>query len=391
MARTLPFDYATRNLGRSVTRLLLGVGGSALVVLLVVAAGGFARGMHQSLTVPGGEHNVVILGAGSEESIERSEIPMRTADTAAALDGLRERLGTRYVSPEVHMAIAVRTEPDQEEGRLTPVRGVRPVAFLVHPQVEIVDGRSPRAGHDEVMVGEFIARQLGVEDSRVAVGEALWIDGRPWTIAGRFRAPRTVMDGEIWMPLTDLQVVGQRDDLSCVVLTLDPARGGDFADVETMTLSRLDLEVTAMRESEYYGSLASFYAPIRAMVLVTAALIALGGILGGLNTMVAAFASRVREVGTLQVLGYPRRAIILSFLQESLIVAATGGLLAGAIGWWWLDGLAVRFSMGAFGLVVDAPVLLVGVSAGLVLGALGALPPTLRCLKMPVAQALRGS
>ena len=35
--RRLPFDYAVRNLGRSPVRLLLSVGGSTLVVLLVLA------------------------------------------------------------------------------------------------------------------------------------------------------------------------------------------------------------------------------------------------------------------------------------------------------------------------------------------------------------------
>jgi putative ABC transport system permease protein len=385
--KLLPLDYATRNLGRSLPRLFLGVFGSALVVLLVIAAAGFVRGMRASLAAPEGDRNVILLGAGSEESIERSEVDQRAAEVAASLRGVRERLGERYVSPEVHIALSIRTDLESKEGRLTPVRGVRPVAYLVHPQVQIVAGRAPEPGQDEVMVGGLVGRQLGVEDERLAPGEVLTIDNRPWTISGRFRAPRTTMDGEIWMPLGDLQVVGQRDDLSCVVLTLDAT--GDLADVQTLAAQRLDLELTAMSESDYYSALARFYAPIRAMVLITAALIALGGILGGLNTMLAAFAARVREVGTLQVLGYSRRAIVLSFVQESLIVASSGALIAGFLGKALLDGLAVRFSMGAFGLVVDAPVLLVGVGAGITLGVIGALPPALRCMRLPVGQALR--
>lgn len=388
MLRLLPLDYATRNLGRSLPRLALGVFGSALVVLLVIAAAGFVRGMRASLSLPGGEHNVILLGAGSEESIERSEVDARAEEVAASLDAVRERLGERYVSPEAHLALAVRTEADAEEGRLTPVRGIRPVAYLVHPQVHVVEGRAPEPGRDEVMVGGLVSRQLGVDDVRLAPGEFLTIDGRPWAISGRFRAPRTVMDGEIWMPLSDLQVVGQRDNLSCVVLTIDPARG-EFADVQALAAQRLDLELVAVREADYYSALARFYAPIRGMVLATAALIALGGILGGLNTMLAAFASRVREVGTLQVLGYSRTAIVLSLVEESIIVAATGALIAGVAGQYLLDGVAVRFSMGAFGLVVDAPVLMIGVGSGVALGVIGALPPAWRCIRLPVGQALR--
>jgi predicted lysophospholipase L1 biosynthesis ABC-type transport system permease subunit len=68
------------------------------------------------------------------------------------------------------------------------------------------------------------------------------------------------------------------------------------------------------------------------MVWATAALIAMGGLFGGLNTMYAAFAARVRELGTLQTLGFPRRAIAVSFLQESLLATAAGGLAAAFVG-----------------------------------------------------------
>lgn len=389
MARLLPFDYATRNLGRSPARLLLAVTGSALVVLLVIASAAFVRGMHASLSLPGADQNVILLGAGSEESVERSEISMRVADVAAAFDGVRTRLGEPYVSPEVHLALSVRAEDGRETDSLTLVRGVRPVAQLVHSQVELIEGSPPRPGLDEVMVGALVARKIGAREEVLALGERLVIDGRPWTISGRFRAPRTTMDAEIWMPLVDLQVIARRDNLSCVVITLDPARG-ELADVEALAAQRLDLELATMSERAYYGALARFYAPIRAMVLVTAALIALGGILGGLNTMVAAFAARVREVGTLQVLGFPRRAIVLSLAQESVVIAATGALAAGVLARLLLDGMAVRFSLGAFGLVVDAPVLAIGIAAGVLLGLVGVLPPALRCLRLPVAQALRG-
>ena len=60
----------------------------------------------------------------------------------------------------------------------------------------------------------------------------------------------------------DLQVVAQRDDLSCVVLTLDPDKGGNFSDVEVFAAQRLDLEISAMREMDYYRALTAFFAPI---------------------------------------------------------------------------------------------------------------------------------
>jgi len=173
-----------------------------------------------------------------------------------------------------------------------------------------------------------------------------------------------------------------------VIVTLDRAT---FADADLFAKSRLDLEITAMREMDYYASLAAFYAPIRMMILATAGLIALGGILGGLNTMYAAFAHRIREVGTLQALGYTRPAIVLSLAEESVFAAACGTLLAACIGLPVLDGLAVRFSMGAFALTIDPPVLLAGILGGLLVGLIGALPPAIRCLRLPITEALKAS
>ena len=71
----------------------------------------------------------------------------------------------------------------------------------------------------------------------------------------------------------------------------------EFDDVDVFAKQRLDLELVAMCESDYYRKLREFFSPIRTMVWITAILIASGGVLGGLNTMYAAFASRVREIG----------------------------------------------------------------------------------------------
>ncbi len=383
----LPFEYAVRNLGRSRPRAIATLLGGGLVVLLVLAAGGFVRGMNRSLGVSGVERNVMLLGAGSEESVERSEIDASTADmVAAAVDGIASRLGVSYVSPEVHMAMFVRPREDSSQTLSVVFRGVRPEAFLVHPQVRVVAGRAPEAGRNELLVGGLVARQLGLRDADLGVGGALWIDDVRWTIVGRFAAPGTVMEGEIWVPLTDLQIATKRNTLSCVVLTLGDA---EYGDVDVFCKSRLDLELVALRESDYYAKLHDFYGPIRAMVWATAVLIGIGGLLGGLNTQYAAFAARIREMATLQALGFSRPAIVLSLVQESLVATAASALVAAGIGLVLLDGLAVRFSMGSFGMVIDGPVLAAALGAGLALGVLGALPPAWRCLRIPIPDALR--
>jgi ABC-type antimicrobial peptide transport system permease subunit len=240
------------------------------------------------------------------------------------------------------------------------------------------------------MVGRLAHTKLGVPAAALAVGAAVTIEGREWTIAGRLAAPNSIMDGEVWMPLSDLKQATKRETDSCVVAT--PAEGAgsaELADVQTFCRQRLDLEITAMTEAAYYSKLAAFFAPVRIVAWITAGLIGLGGVFGGLNTMYAAFAARVRELGMLQCLGYRRGSIVLSMVQESCLATAAGAVLACAAGLLLLDGLAVQFSMGAFGLRIDAPALMAGLGAGLVLGVVGALPPAFRCLRLPIPESLK--
>lgn len=91
----------------------------------------------------------------------------------------------------------------------------------------------------------------------------------------------------------------------------------------------------------------------------------------------------------LQSLGFTRFAIVANLTEESVFAAMCGALIGTILGLALLDGLAVRFSMGAFALVMDAPVVLIGVLGGLVVGLVGAIPPAIRCLRMPITEALK--
>lgn len=383
--KLLPFDHAIRNLARSPRRLALVVAGSALVSFLILGAVAFTRGLEGALAATGLETNALVLGAGSEESAERSEIPPSTAEALAAdVDGLATLAGEPAVSSEIHVALPVAAGDGAagSEAPPVPVRGFDAMAFAVHPQVRLVEGRWPARGADEVAAApEAIARVPGAR-----LGSTLVVAGEPFTIVGLFAAPGTAMHGELWMRVDRLGLLTRRTTHSCVIAALGDAA---FDDVDAFTAMRLDLETVAMRESDYYARLADFFAPIRMLVLATAVLVSTGGVLGGIHAMYAAFASRVREAGTLQAIGFPRAAIALSLVIESTVACVAGALLACGLSLVLLDGVAIRFSMGSFGLSVDSAAVLAGLSAGTLLGLLGAIPAIIRCLSMPIPSALR--
>ena len=382
----LPFTYAVRNLFRSKARLLQTIGGSALVVLLVMAAVAINDGMKRVLSASGSPNNVILVGAGSEESIQRSEVADRAGGIAeAAVPGIAETLGVRAVSSEIHYMSYL--DLGDGERRQAVFRGVTPQALHVHPEVRLVAGSFPTAG--QLMAGRLAWRKLGLAETDLKPATRVVLDGQELTISGTFAAPGTVLESELWTTLGDLRVLAKRETISCVVLRLnDPA---DFAEADLFAKQRLDLELSALRESDYYARLSSFFKPLRVMTWITAGLIAAGAVFGGINTLYAAFASRVREMATLQAIGFGRGALLASLVQESTLACLGGTLLASIAALLLLDGRTVPFSIGAFTLEIGPGVALTGILTGLFLGLLGALPPAIRCLKPALPVALRSS
>ena len=148
----LPFSYAARNLLRDPARLVQKTGGAALVVFLIFAAGSFNSGMDSVLRASGSPRNVILLGAGSEESVERSEVSVQTETLAAAgIRGIDTRLGVPAVSGEVHYMGFIDI-PGHEPAQAL-LRGVTPEAFEVHREVRLLEGAFPRPG--EIIVGRL--------------------------------------------------------------------------------------------------------------------------------------------------------------------------------------------------------------------------------------------
>jgi len=355
------------------------------VVLLLIAAVALNQGMDSVLSASGSPNNVILLGKGSEESVERSEVSI-TAESAAAttIAGVKSLLGVAAISGEIIYQAPIKTESGIEEPAL--LRGVLEKALLVHTTVSLLEGTFPGPG--EAMVGHLAHRKLGVDEDELAVGKKISFGDTPVRISGTFAAPGTVLESEIWFDRNDLASLTQRDSLSSITLRLE---NPNMEDVELFTFQRNDLELSAIREDHYYEKLSIFYEPIKIMTWVTAALVGAGAIFGGLNTLYAAFAARIKEMATLQSIGYTRTALFVSLIQESLLATLTGTLVAFILAYLLLDGRTVPFSIGTFTLTLTPTVILSGLIAGILLGSLGTLPPAIRCLLPSLPKALRSN
>ncbi|EMI19879.1 membrane protein containing DUF214, permase predicted [Rhodopirellula maiorica SM1] len=380
----LPWEYGVRNLARRPLRTALTLVALATVVMLVFVVVGFIRGLERSLAVSGDPNVVLVYSVNSEENIENSSIAARTPSLmVASLDGVAQRFGVTCVSPELYLGTRVKTEDGA--GGLGLVRGVKSTAPLVRRSVKLIDGDWPQSG--EVIVGRLATAKLGSSDDALSVGNQIEFEGQTWKISGQFAAEGAAYESEIWCDLEDFQIATKRQDLSLVAMLLSP--GSSAAEVQLFCKERTDLELRAIRETDYYAALQQHYKPVRLLAWFVVVLVSAAGIFAGLNMMYGAVAGRVRELATLQAIGFRRRAILISLIQEGVLLAASGSLLAGALALTMLNGMAVRFTMGAFTLRIDSVAILIGCGVGLMLGVLGALPPAIKALKAEVATSLK--
>lgn len=383
--KLLPWEYGVRNLLRRPVRTALTLAALVIVVLLVLVVVGFIRGLERSLATSGDRQTVLVYSMTAGANVESSAIAAGTASLlAASLPGIQQRRGQPVVSPELYLGTRVKL-PDSEHFGLGLVRGVTTFAPLVRRSVRIVEGSWPAA--NEVLVGRLAAAKLGVEPEALAIGNTISFEKREWRISGRFAAGGASFESEIWCPLEEFQSVLKRQDLSLVALLLKPE--AQAADVELFCKQRTDLEVQAVRETEHYAALQQHYRPVRLLAWTVVLLVSGAGLFAGLNLMYGAIAGRVREIATLRAVGYRRRAVLVSLLQEGLLLSALASLIAGAVAFLGMNGLAVRFTMGAFVLRIDGAALLTGCAAGVLLGVVGALPPAIKALRSPVAAGLK--
>ena len=382
--RLLPWEYAIRNLFRRPLRTGLTFAGLTLVIVLVFVVVGFIRGLERSLAVSGDSQTAIVFSLGMGENLEYSSIPMRTNDLVpASVAGIKEYFGQKFVSPELYLGTQVSV--GKREPSMGLVRGVTRSALLVRRQLEIEEGAWPNSG--EVMLGRMAATKLGAEDSETGVGQMIEFEGRKWRISGVFSAGGAAFESEAWCRLDELQQAMKRQDLSIVAVTLAP--DGEFADLDLFCKERLDLELQAIRETEYYASLQKDYAPVRWLAWLVVLLVSGAGVFAGLNTMYGSVVGRIPELSTLQTIGFVRRSIVVSLIQEGILLAAAASLFAAVIALFLVNGVSVRFTMGAFSLRIDNVAILIGCGVGLLLGFFGAIPPAIRALRMPIVEGLK--
>jgi putative ABC transport system permease protein len=113
-----------------------------------------------------------------------------------------------------------------------------------------------------------------------------------------------------------------------------------------------------------------------------------------MNTMYASVGSRTREIGTLRVLGFRRRTILVSFLIEGAFLALIGGVL-GCLFSLPMNGYATgtmsfeSFSEIVFQFRITPWLAAKGLIFSVLVGVVGSFLPAVRASRLPVIAALK--
>jgi putative ABC transport system permease protein len=155
------------------------------------------------------------------------------------------------------------------------------------------------------------------------------------------------------------------------------------------------MQLQAVEERQYYeeqaGSLATI---LRSLATFVAFVMGVGAVFGAMNTMYAIVAARTREIGTLRALGFSRRAILASFLIESVLLAFLGGVIGCLLafpmnGFSTGTGQTQSFSEIAFSFRITPEIVVIGLVFAVIMGVVGGLLPAFRGARLPITSALR--
>jgi putative ABC transport system permease protein len=383
----LPLIYHVRNVRVRWRATLATILGIALVVAVYVSLQAMAAGLENSSRSTGDPRNIMVVrkGATAESSSQVTREQFKFINYLRQI--ARDNEGRPLISADVVVLINLPRRAGGGEANVL-LRGVAPVGVALRSQVILVDGRWFTPGRREVVV----SRRLAARFENFDLGGHFKTGGKELAVVGIFDAANTAFDSEIWMDADESRALFDRENYSSVLLrATDPAAGQALIDFVEKD-KRLPLH--ALWEVAYYNSQTKTAVPIKILGDFLATAMSIGAIFAAMNTMYASVGARTREIGTLRVLGYRRRAILAGFLIEGAFLALIGGAL-GCL----LSLLIHGYSAGmmsfqswnetVFLFRVTPWLAAKGLLFSVIVGVLGSLFPAIRAARLPVIAALK--
>jgi len=345
----MTFRIALRALARNKLRafltmlgIIIGVG----AVIAMVAIGEGAKATIRAQIASLGTNVLVILpGSANQGGVRFGSGAVRTLIDADAKAIARELPAVAFTSP------LVRRQEQVIAGNLnwaTLVQGVAPEVQQIRDW-DLADGRFLHEGDVDsaakvAVIGETVARQLFGNDT--PTDEVIRIRNIPFRIVGVLSrkgqsSQGADQDDTVMIPYTTMQKRLMRITwVQTILVKAVSAERVEEAEEQITTLLRQRHRIGPERDDDFnvrnlsdIAEAASTTARVMGILLGSVASISLlvGGI-GIMNIMLVSVTERTREIGIRMAVGARSRDIMLQFLVEAVVMAATGGLIGILLG-----------------------------------------------------------
>jgi putative ABC transport system permease protein len=385
----LPLKYNFRNITvrkSSTLATALTIGLTVGVYLMVMA---LAHGIDLTLSTSGEPLNLIVLREGSTAELN-SSVSRENLNDLIYLDGVVREGDQPLVAPET-LTLIYKARKGMSQGSNVSIRGIGPMSNKLRSGFRTVAGRMFQPGLTEAIVSKRIAERFqGLE-----IGDKFRIQATDYTVVGLFDAGGKAFESEIWVDGNSLASSMKRETFSSVLLRVkDPAALQSLAKRITDD-QRLHLK--ALPERTFYEDQQGVASGIlKGLAVFIAFIMAVGAGFAGMNTMYAAVARRTKEIGTLRVLGFSRRSILVAFVLESVVIAVIGvgiGILLALPLNFVSTGTSnfSTFSEIAFNFRVTPDLMLSALIFGAGIGFVGSLLPSIRASRFKIVDALRAA
>ncbi len=385
----IPLSYSFRSLwARRLTTFLTAMG-MALVVFVFADVLMLAAGLQKTLVQTGSRDNVMVLRKGATSEVD-SAIEKEKAAVIQSLPGIAtDDKGEQLLAKEVVILI---TLPKKQGGSSNvTIRGIGRKSLDLRPQVRLVQGRMPHFGTPEMVVGSSLVKRF----EGLTIGSTLKGNLKNWRVVGIMEAGNTAFSSEIWADADQVMQAFRRPVYSVVIFKLSDT--DLFGRIKGLIENDPRLTLQAKPEVKFYLEQSEMMAKFLKILGITLTVIfSLGAVLGAMITMYAAVANRTREIGTLRALGFQRKAILVSFLAESLLL----GFIGGCIGVFFSSFMQLitistvnfqTFSELAFRFTLTPSIVIQSMSFALGMGLAGGILPAVRASGMNIVESLRTS
>ena len=334
-----------RNLGRNPKRTILTALGLAVGFFTSVVMVGWTQGLMNEMV-----DNATGLVGGQIEIHDAEFLPERSLyDTIGGRDGIDVEQLVAQVSederiiaaaPRVYAGGLLSSGDATLAGMLMGVDPEREVA-LSRFLDDLMAGRLPQPGRNELVVGTEMARQLESDIGDEVVVVAPGADGSMgndlFTLVGTYRTGLVEIDSAFAvLPVQDLQALVVLDESrihEVVVSTEDPWLAEEVAAVVAATLEGEMPGAAVIPWTELTPAIVEYTALVDVFYFVIIVIVFGLAIFGVANTMLMATYERRREFAVMLAVGTTPRGVVQSVLYEAAALGLFSLALGVAITW----------------------------------------------------------